>query len=199
MATHPYHELLWLSCAAKRCCSLRTVRPTGGDIWRIATQLQVPPESFVRTVPAEPDAPAGVLLAPEGQPVHLALARRPVTGRQAACVFLLQIGNDVARCGLGALRPLPCQAFPATGGRGVLDISADHSCTCRDWSLADVDRVAVAALLEREAAERALDQRLIHEWNEQVAAAAAITQYSVADFCRHLLHAYADHTRPGAP
>ena len=194
MTTHSYHELLWLSCAAKRCCSLRTVRPTGGDIWRIATQLQVPPERFLRTIPAEEAAATdGVLLAPGAQPIHLALARRAVKGRQAACVFLMQIGDDVARCGLGELRPLPCQAFPGRGVGGALTISDQHGCTCRAWSIADLDRPAVAALLEQEAAERDLDQRLVHAWNEHVAAAAGAS-YSVADFCRYLMHAYTGNT-----
>jgi Fe-S-cluster containining protein len=188
MATHPSHELLWLSCAAKRCCSVRTVRPTGGDIWRIATSLDVPPESFLRTIPAEPSADDSLLLAPDGPPLHLALARRPVKGRQATCVFLMQIRDDVARCGLGALRPLPCRTFPATGADGVLCVSEQHGCTCRAWSLADLDRPVVAPLLEQEAAERALDRRLIQAWNQRVASAA-----SLAEFCRYLMQAYADH------
>lgn len=195
MTTLPSHELLWLSCAAKRCCFVRTVRLTGGDIWRIATQLQVPPESFLRTIPAPPSADDSILLAPNGPPLHLALARRAVKGRQAACVFLMQIRDDVARCGLGELRPLPCRTFPASGGGGVLYVSEQHGCTCRTWSLADLDRPAVATLLEQEAAERDLDRQLIQAWNGQVAAAAPATS-SIAVFCRYLMRAYADHT-PG--
>ncbi len=192
MTTLPDHELLWLSCAAKRCCSLRTVRPTGGDIWRIATQLHVPPESFLRSTRAEPDADDGVLLAPTAQPVQLALARRATQGRQAACVFLMQLGDAVARCGLGELRPLPCQAFPGCTTDDALRIQQDHGCTCRTWNLADLDRPAVAALLEREAAERALDRRLIQAWNEQVRAEGG-RRYILADFCGYLTQAYAAH------
>ncbi len=189
MITHPDHELLWLSCAAKRCCSLRTVRPTGGDIWRIATRLHVPPESFLRSIPAEPDADDGVLLAPTSQPVHLALARRATKGRQAACVFLMHIREEVARCGLGELRPLPCQAFPGRDACGTLRIREDHGCTCRSWNLAELDRPAVAALLAQEAAERARDRQLIHLWNEQVKSDEG-SKYSLADFCGYLLYAY---------
>lgn len=189
MTSPPAHELLWLSCAAKRCCSLRTVRLTGGDLWRIATRLEVPPLAFVRAVPAAPDATDGVLLALDGPPLHLALARRAVTGRQAACVFLMHIRDDLARCGLGALRPLACQAFPASGGDGMLQISEEHGCTCRAWSLADLDRPAAAALLAQQTAERALDLPLIETWNAQVAAQAISP--SLAQFCAYLLHAYA--------
>lgn len=190
MTSFPCHELLWLSCAAKRCCSVRTVRPTGGDIWRIARQLHVPPESFLRAIPAPLSAGDGVLFASHGKPMHVALARRAVKERQAACVFLMQIGDDLARCGLGALRPLPCQAFPGVGAGPRVSVAQEHGCTCRDWSLADLDRVAVADLVAREGAERELDRRLVHEWNVQVLAAASTT-YDLVGFCGYLMHAYA--------
>lgn len=186
----PLHELLWLSCGSKRCCSTRTVRPTGGDIWRIATQLHVPPESFLRAIPAEPDMSEGFLLSPSNAPMQVALARRTVKARQATCVFLMQIGDEAARCGLGELRPLACQAFPACGEHGVVQASADHGCTCRTWNLADIERVQAAAVLQQETDERELDRRLIGEWNAQVTATGHT--FSLNDFCGYLIHAYAD-------
>lgn len=190
MATQPYHELLWLGCAAKRCCSLRTVRPTGGDIWRIATRLHVPPESFLRTIPAEP-VEHGFLLAPDGQPCQLALARRVATARQATCVFLMRIGDEAARCGLGELRPLPCQAFPAEGTGRVFGIDRDNGCTCRTWNLADLDRAVVADLLRQQADERAFDRQIVDEWNAQIAASTR-PSWSLAEFCGFLLHTYSN-------
>ena len=184
MTTPPQHELLWLHCATKRCCAVRTVRPTGGDIWRIATALEVAPESFLRAIPA--DLPEeGFRLAPQGPPQHLVLARRPTKWRQGACVFLMLLSDDVARCGLGALRPLPCQAFPAASVNGTLRVAEDHGCTCRAWSLADLDRPAAAALLAREAAERALDQQIAAAWNSEAAGAATL-----ADVCAFVVRAY---------
>ena len=190
MGSAPDHELLWLSCAAKRCCSVRTVRPTGRDIWRIATQLQVPPESFLRTVPAGNASEDAIVLDPHAQPVQVALARRAVKGRQAACVFLMYVRDDLARCGLGALRPLPCQAFPAVRSGGMLDVREDHGCTCRAWTTADLDRAAAAVLLAEEADERERDRRLLQRWNAQVMAADAA--YTLADYCRYLVDAYGE-------
>ncbi len=189
MRSPSFHELLWLSCAAKRCCSVRTVLPTGGDVWRIATQLQVPPDSFLRTIPAEPGAEDGVLLEPNGRRVHVVLARRALKGRQAACVFLMQLRDEVARCGLGDLRPLSCQAWPAVWATGAVRLDANHVCTCRAWSLADMDREAARLLLEQEAAEREVDRRIIAEWNVQVEAAPHPT-YRLTDYCDYLMRAY---------
>lgn len=189
-ASNRSHELLWLSCAAKRCCSLRTVRPTGGDIRRIATQLQIAPASFLRSVPAPSSADDGILLAPDAQPVHVALARRAITQRQATCVFLMHLRDDVAHCGLGDLRPLPCQAFPATGTNGVVRVTGHTRCTCRAWSIADLDRPAITALLAREAAERDQDRRLIGSWNDQVQHGA--WSASLSAFCDYLIHAHSN-------
>jgi Fe-S-cluster containining protein len=163
--------------------------------------LHVPPESFLRTIRADAAGEDVVLLAPNGAPVYVTLARRVVKGRQAACVFLMQI-DDVARCGLGGLRPLPCQSFPATGEAGLLCLPEQHICTCRAWSIADLDRAMVKVQLEREAAERARDRRLIQEWNIQVTNTTR-TSYTLADFCDYVIHAYARHadegTAEGAP
>jgi hypothetical protein len=192
MNNHPYHELLWLHCAAKRCCTLRTVLPTGGDIWRIATALQAPPESFLRAVPAEPPDD-GFRLASHASPQRLALARRPAKLRQGACVFLLQLGDDAARCGLGALRPLPCQTFPAVGPAVAPSVAEQHGCTCRVWTLADIDRAAVAALLEREASERELDRQIAAGWNGRGPGGGS----TLADLCYYVLRAYERHYAGG--
>jgi hypothetical protein len=194
MTTTPSHELLWLHCAAKRCCVERTVRPTGGDIWRIATALQLRPERFLRAIPADPPDD-GFLLASHRAPQHLALARRPAKWRQGACAFLMLLGDDVARCGLGALRPLPCQAFPASAGSGAPHLAEAGACTCRSWTLADLDRPAVAALLAREAEERALDRQIVAQWNQSAAGAEA----TLAEAAAYMLRAYERRAAGGAP
>jgi Fe-S-cluster containining protein len=189
----PMHELLWLSCSAKRCCSTRTVLPTGGDIRRIATALDVVPESFLRAVPADPSDEAGAVLAPSWEPFRLALARRPLKGRPATCSFLLTLGDDVARCGLGSVRPLPCQAFPAVGTSGVVQVASSHGCTCRPWGLGDLDRHQSAALLRQEEEERRRDSVAIRAWNARAEGFGTEAGWSFTDLCRYLFAASAPH------
>jgi Fe-S-cluster containining protein len=184
----PIHEVLWLSCATKRCCALRTVLPSGADIWRIATRLDVPPESFLRPIPAPPAADDAIALAPPHPPVRAALARRALKGRVSACVFLMQVDGRAARCGLGGLRPLSCRAFPAAGAGGAVRVGDDLPCDCRAWSLADLDRQHVSALLRQAEHERERYRAVIHEWNALAVAPSA--RVSFGDFCRYLLAAY---------
>lgn len=189
----PAHELLWLCCAAKRCCSVRTVLPTGADIWRIATALDVPPQSFLRPVAAQSAVEGAFLLGPERQPFHAALARRVVKSRPAACVFLVQLGEHAARCGLDGLRPLPCHAFPAVGDGQIVRVSDEQPCSCRTWALADLDRPHIAAVLHQEQGEREAYHEVIRAWNARIAEHAA--PCSFADFCDYLLDAYAQPVR----
>lgn len=188
MTERPLHEALWLSCAVKRCCSLRTVLPTGADICRIATQLQVPPESFLRAIPAPESATNAFILDSTRQPLYAALARRSQKAR-ADCIFLMQLGERAARCGLGALRPLSCQAFPAVGAPGMLSVDEDQICTCRTWSLADLDRPHVSALLRQATHEQRQYEAVIASWNALVDDAPANTRFSFGDFCRYVVAA----------
>ncbi len=179
-------EILWQHCAAKRCCCTRTVLPTGADIWRIATTLQVSPESFLRPSPA-PSAHGFAL--DQAQPlVFPALARRALSSQHAPCVFLLQLGDQASRCGINPIRPLPCQSFPAVSLAGKFDVDAAHGCTCRSWSLAEIDRERASALLRQEAEERERYHEVMRAWN----AAVALTKrrYTFGNVCRYVLEMY---------
>lgn len=192
------HETLWLSCATKRCCSTRVVLPAGRDIWRIATRLEAPPESFLRPVPAQPDCDDGFLLAPRGPPMHAALARTVSKGRAAACVFLLHLGDRATRCGLDALRPLPCQSFPATGSGEIIRVDG-APCDCRAWTLADLDRGHVLALLRQETHERQHYRGVIRAWNTRVGAAPSDARFAFGDFCRYVIDTYASDAQEREP
>ena len=190
MSEHSLHKTLWLSCATKRCCSLRTVLPTGADIWRIATHLQVPPESFLRAIPSPTGASDAFILDSTRQPLHAALARRSQKAR-ADCIFLMQLGERAARCGLGELRPLSCHTFPAVGAPDMISIDETQMCTCRIWSLADLDRPHISTLLRQTDHEQQQYRAVIAAWNALVDNASAGTRFSFGDFCDYVVSASA--------
>ena len=99
---------LFTACREKTCCRVYTVYPTGMDVWRIASALQVPPWAFVTAVPCERGDPDGFVLDAGLAASRLALVRR----EPGACVFLLEVGG-AARCSLGELRPDGCRSFPS--------------------------------------------------------------------------------------
>lgn len=180
-------EILWQHCATKRCCCVRTVLPTGADIWRIATTLQVSAEQFLRPIPA-PSA-HGFALS-HGQPlIYPALAQHTVSTQSTPCVFLLQFGGQASRCGIGDLRPLLCRSFPALSVAGQIAIDTATGCTCRPWGLAEIDRTFAAAVLRQEAADRAHYYAVMRGWNTAVALTKQ--RYTFADACRYVMEVYA--------
>jgi Fe-S-cluster containining protein len=170
----PRKEELFIGCSAKTCCEVDTVYISAPEIRRIAGMLSVPPSAFTAAEPAQPDDPEAFALA-DG-PVRLTLAHRagePTETGDAAdrgpCLFLLRLVDGSGRCGLGSDRPTPCRAFPSVLQGGLVRV-AGHSCTCRAWSLADVDPVADRELIELDLAQR----------EEHVAAAAAFNASPIA-------------------
>jgi len=154
-------ELLWLACRDKTCCYAK-VLVTGHDVRRICDALGVKPWDVAAACPAEPGPPDGFRLSPGGRLHQLALVKRPGAG--GACTFLWKVNDGHAQCGLGALRPGVCQAYPAVFVDGLL--CADSSaCTCRRWSVFDLDGDADRELLARLAAEQSEHAALVRRWN----------------------------------
>jgi Fe-S-cluster containining protein len=184
-------QALWHSCRQKTCCAFYTVFPTGLDIWRIATTLHVPPWVFTTPVPAAADAPDGFALDHSDQRFRTALTKVPVKGkRPAPCVFLMHTADGFARCGLGELRPSPCHSFPAILINGVLYLMNDGGCTCRTWSLSDVDIDCETTLVGEELRTREMDYKVVANWNAYVSRAADEEVFTYPDFCRYLLDIY---------
>jgi hypothetical protein len=184
-ATHTTKELLWLSCREKRCCHATRVIISGRDLWRIARTLDLAPWDFTLYCPAHPQAADAFQLEPGGPSYQVILAKRgPVTGRGAACAFLWKLTDGHAQCGLGSLRPMACQCYPSLLIEGALCVDST-SCSCRRWSLLDVDPAAERLQLDRMLAETASYAALVATWNRNLQQACTYQAY-----CSYLLAAY---------
>jgi len=188
-------ESLWLSCGAKTCCSYYTVYPTGFDIWRISQELQVAPWTFTRAVAAEaaPDA-----FALDGSERRFRLALQKVTKGSrglAPCVFLLRLNGGTARCGLGEMRPAPCQSFPSLMVDGRVYVRNDGGCSCRTWSLAEIDVQRESDLLASEQKAQETYCRVIANWNQFAVRYPSDSALDYRDFCRFLLDIYTELSR----
>src|SRR2546425_854710 len=158
-------ELLWLACRQKTCCHGARVIVTGRDVWRIATTLEAAPWDFTRYAPAQAGAPDAFRLEPEGQAYQVVLAKRGrVTSRGAPCIFLWKVGDGHAQCGLGATRPLVCQTYPAAMADGLLRAEGT-GCTCRRWSVLDLDHDRGRALLDAAQGELAEECGVVAAWD----------------------------------
>lgn len=186
-------ESLWLACPTKTCCSYYVVYPTGLDVWRIARELQVAPWSFTKAVPAETAAPDTFALDDSGRYFRLALSKSHRRGAGLSpCVFLLRLNDGTARCSLGELRPAACHSFPTLMLDNQVHVRNDGGCTCRQWSMADIDVNRERRLLDEEQEQRATYCRVIANWNAFAVGHSADSPLDYRDFCRFLLDIYTE-------
>lgn len=188
-------ENLWLSCKQKECCYSSLVVVTGRDVYRISDALGTDPWTFlVYFTPPQPN-PDSFVLDKSGRHFRLALAKGPTRRKKLPppCIFLMKTTDGHHRCGLGDLRPQVCRVFPLELSSGVISVPRDTGCTCRAWSLADVDLESDRPLVRQRLDEYIEYCELVQQWNRSVMDLP--DDNKVADFydyCRFLLWAYGD-------
>ena len=185
-------DALWLACKQKSCCYASIVLPSGRDVWRIARALEAPPWTFLRVMGSPERRPDAFRLAPSGPSYRLVLAKQPSrrTKTMPPCIFLTRTPSGHHRCGLGDLRPRSCATFPSELVEGVLCVRNDGGCTCRTWTLADVDLVEETQRVEVRQAEAVEYHRVVAAWNAHVAAEAPPEGFEFPIYCDYVLDAY---------
>jgi Fe-S-cluster containining protein len=183
-------EQIWLACREKTCCYAPLVIPTGRDVWRISRALEVPPWSFlIYFLSREPRRDAFVL-DQSGRSFRLALAKGVTRRKKPPCIFLMRTRDGAHRCGLGELRPSVCRAFPTELLNGLVCVRPDTGCTCRDWSLADIDLTEERQLVEQRQTGAEEYCQVVEAWNARVEAAGPEAHFDFLDYCRFLMQAY---------
>jgi Fe-S-cluster containining protein len=193
--TIPRKELLWLACREKSCCHDTKVIIGGRDIWRIAQALEIMPWQFTLYTEALEGAPDGFGLEPDGPHYQVILAKQREAGpRGTPCIFLWKLADGHAQCGLGALRPLPCLTFPSVVSDGLLRVEST-TCSCRRWTLNDVDPAREESLLGQMLEEAAEYSEVVARWNAGLQTGSAGRTYR--EFCEYVLTEY--RRRYGSP
>lgn len=194
-------EEVWLACKPKTCCYGTVVIPTGRDVWRIARALELPPWDFLMYFESPQPRRDAFALDRSPRRFRLALRKNPKrTSRGAqACTFLVRTRNGHHRCGLGALRPGVCRAFPSESSGGVVRILADTGCRCRTWTLADVDTEEEAEVIRERQADAEAYCEVVERWNREVLGFSDEPRLDFRDYCGFLLAAYDEVTALAAP
>ena len=181
-------ELLWLGCREKSCCYNSKVIISGQDMWRITQALELAPWDFTLYTEAVEGAVDAFQLVYSGPFYQVVLAKRgPVSSQGAPCVFLWKLADGHAQCGLGSLRPKVCLSYPAMLVDDMLRVESSH-CTCRRWSLVDLDAEHEVALIEQVLAEAAEYSQIVATWNRGLTEANGERTYR--EFCSYVLNTY---------
>lgn len=192
-------EAIWLACKQKRCCYTSFVLPTGRDVWRIAHSLQTRPETFLTYFESPQSRPDAFFLDASGRSFRIALAKQRSRRKSTPpCIFLLRTRNGYHRCGLGDLRPEVCKTYPTEIVSGVICIRNDGGCTCRTWTLQDIEIEDEMALVKSRTAEYHEYCDKVAVWNDMVLAAGE-TIHTFVEFCDFLVRTYDPHIEATYP
>ena len=132
------------------CCRSYIVNLCGYDVWLISTRQRLSPDQFVVPWPHPEPRDDGFRLDHQGPSYGLALDKRGRFHAKAPCIFLLELGGGSGRCGIYAHRPLACQAYPMQISSELVVSTYDNAlCPPNSWSLAEGDRAAWRARLQR--------------------------------------------------
>jgi Fe-S-cluster containining protein len=185
-------ESLWLTCKRKDCCHTGFVIPTGRDVWRIARVLETPPWSFAMYFATPQPRRDAFALDHSEKRYRIALGKRKPIRAHAAppCIFLLRSRQRHHRCGLGDLRPSVCKSILAAERDGILYVENNAGCTCRDWSIVDVDSEHERALLHTRQDDGDQYCDIVAAWNVRVDSAPPHQQFDFFQYCTYLLQTY---------
>lgn len=172
------------------CCRSYLVPLFGHDLWRIHSQLHLPPESIAFIAEQETPDALGFLLE-AGGPTHgvALLKKEPIVATQP-CIFLDDAPNGHTRCGIYANRPVTCQTYPMSKfGPRVYQREATL-CPPDSWSDEDTLAPHWRENLQRLRMYRDIYVEVVARWNAAVARWKPPAMLPASVFCDYLLRVY---------
>lgn len=148
-------------CGGK-CCRMYRVGVNIADVWRIADGTALHPREFITLTHAEGN---GFRLKRYGSHQAFLLQRRPENN---ACVFLMEIAENRARCGVYAHRPRVCSNFPTALKNGAITIREGTACGDNSWNLAGMDLPAYRRGHTEDKAGWERHREVVEAWNEMI-------------------------------
>jgi Fe-S-cluster containining protein len=150
-------------CAAD-CCRHFEVVVLGWDVYRIARDLSLPPESFIELqgAPAPDLSHQLVIDADADGDRYCRLALRKQAG---GCAFLLSIDGK-GRCGIYGSRPDACRSYPAVLDGELFTLAKREYCPPGAWE--DIDEAEYRPRYRRGQKQRAIFDVVTDGWNERI-------------------------------
>jgi Fe-S-cluster containining protein len=136
----------------------------------LADGTKLAPGDFIKLREGDKER-RGFRLRRDGPPMELNLIRRAATG---GCVFLLEISETQARCGVYAHRPMVCRNFPTTLVRGAVAVREEVTCGPKSWNLAAMDLPGYRRDLVRRDADWTDHWKAVDAWNAQIDAGTKV-------------------------
>jgi Fe-S-cluster containining protein len=174
-----------------RCCRDYVVNVSVADVRKIVAVTGLRPADFLYLKERKDDT-SGFRLCPSGAFQHLALAKKQ--GTTGACIFLIELTADAARCGIYEFRPRVCSTFPTMLRNGAVDVRQDTVCGPDAWTLSAMDLPRQRQLLVNSRAAWEEHGRFMTAWNSDIDSTGKTC--SPDELYEYVLHAPTPATAP---
>lgn len=151
------------------CCFAYLVPLSAFDVWRISRGLGLDASEFVVGYPCKADAEFGFQLCAGGERFELGLEKRGEFRRGSACVFLESSADGLSRCGVYAVRPSACRAYPMVADADGIRLRSGALCPDGAWPEGEAEQPAWRTAWQGLREESEQQRRIVETWNALVA------------------------------
>lgn len=185
------------------CCKVYFVNLNGHDVWSIASELRMTPQQFVIIAQETESSPIGFHLDAAKTTFAMVLDKRPGPDGLQQCVFLMNLGGDIGRCGIYPHRPAACRVFPGELRRGAVSFREAVTCPKGSWNVAGIDLPVWREALLRSHMEWSIYASVVSCWNERASKTPAGETRTPQEYYDYLIGRYErlaalDRSLPGA-
>jgi Fe-S-cluster containining protein len=170
-----------------RCCRSYVVSLLGYDVWRISRALRLSPEQFVLAHDQPEPADDGFLLQPDGWPQGLALDKKGEFEPGQPCVFLVELGDGHACCGIYEHRPAVCRTYPMALRETVTRVREGALCPPEAWTPSDINASQWSQHLRTYRRQWSHYVEVVDNWNSRVRAGR---RFTVPEYLDYVLNTY---------
>jgi len=156
-----------LSCPG-HCCSQNLINVCGYDIWKIAAGLKIEPTGFIAFADMGGESPYNFRLDSSERAYCAALYPKQGPEGEPRCIFLMELPNHQTRCGIYALRPIACRAYPLTLVGGEVAVKPWAFCPPQGQDLRRLDAACWREELSRHDMEFSIYAYIVGTWNNEL-------------------------------
>jgi len=178
-----------LACSS-HCCSHNLINVCGSDIWRIATSLQVEPGAFLAFADMDGESPYNFKLDSSERAYCAALYPKQGPEGEPRCIFLMELPNRQTRCGIYALRPIACHAYPLTLVDEEVVVKPWAFCPPQGQDLRRLDAACWREELSRHDMEFSIYAYIVRTWNNEVVTRPSAVKPDFGSFLSFLIAVY---------
>lgn len=173
------------------CCSRNLINVCGCDAWKIARELSIKPTDFLAFAQLqEEETPYNFQLDGSGKSYYLVLNMNEQPDGSRRCMFGLNLPRHQLRCGIYALRPIACWAYPFVLEGGEPAIKPWALCPEGAWNLDDIDLSPLREQLGRFQMEFCIYGLVVASWNEGVAKQLPLEKLDFRPFVNFVMDVY---------